>query len=82
MHVTNVIVNACVRRLGSRAVPGQERRKWFLASKRGRGSREGSQGSKGGPRGAARGVWVRGKETGSVSACSKRFSAKSRGEFI
>ena len=26
--------------------------------------------------------WVRGKETGSASACSERFSAGSRGEFI
>ena len=60
---------------------------------RGQGGSQGCGGSQYIPRGSFRGGpgrgavrhkilhgWVRGKETGSGSACSKRFSAGSRGE--
>ena len=81
----------CKRRLGSRAGPrtGKEER-GFLQKKgrkgsvaarlKGGGGGWGRRRWGGGGDGGWKG-WVMGKETGSVSACSKRFSAGSRTKF-
>ena len=102
-----IIVNACARRLGSRAGPrtGKEER-GFRKKREGvfealplwepptSGTLHGIglqplQGIGGGPTGPGGGGekfgmgkgWVRGKEARSGSACSRRFSAGSRGEY-
>ena len=105
-----LIVNACVRRLGSRAGPRTGKEETGFRKEEGqRGQRAkggggwgghgqfaappsdwgGSHRAGGGGGGGWRQKilqggkgWVRGKEARSGSACSRRFSAGSRGEFL